>query len=1363
LTEALKAGVGSTSAKVAGRYALETRLARGGMGSVYSALDASTGQRVAFKRLTTSSRLTVALFEREYRILRSLRHPRIIEVYDYGVDDEGAYFAMELLPGSDLFALAPVPYVQACAYLRDVASSLALLHARRFLHRDVSPRNVRVTEDGRCKLIDFGALMSFGVPSHIVGTPPCTPPEALRGAPLDQRADLYGLGATAYWLLTRRFPYPATSFEGLSEAWKRPLVPPSQLADSIPPALDELVLSLLRHDPLARPQSADDVIDRLTAIAGLAPEAELQTAQSYLLGTALIGRERELEQVQQALRALLRGKGSALLFEGESGLGRTRLLGDAGVQGQLAGATVLQVDAERDRREYGVALALAAKLLDMAPADAKDAAGEHAAVIARLTPALRQRLDPTELAEIPQTPGEWRGRVQAALLAWLLRVSDGRALVLAVDNLERADDASVALLSALAAEAPGRRLLVLATLPPRETPGASGGIRFLRERATLLPLAPLTLEQSVQLARSTFGELPNIVRLGEWMHRVAGGVPSHCLELASDLINRGIVRYVGGAWHVPSEVALESLPSGLEEALVERIGRLAGPALALLEALSVHNGALALPLCQAVARAHGIADVFGCLDELLRQEVLTVSGDNYRFHQEALREIVLARMNTEKKRALHAVVGRAMLELADEEDRMARVEAGFHLLRGGQELAGAELLANTAMEFEIGTGSLQAAIPALEAARRVYIEHGRSLYELLPIVTRLATEGYYSDRRLSIEYGAEAFRMLREATGLTWSDSMRPYVGKHASVFTGLAMARLRFAATPPAQRMGDFTYVFVLLVNCVTTQAGVGTVCLDTEAVQLAANFMEPLTALGPGHVTTAIHQYCECLMQMTLECRSGLRSAWKALLARFSDPGQLKALPEYVRQLYVGGALFALGLAESWHDGEEALECARQLEALGLRIYDRAASQIRMVYHVGRGELELADMFRRRMEMDAVQTGSAWQVEVTLPLTLTVAYSTLGDNGRLRRSVEQIEQLARAIPSLVRTAKLGRGALLVLRGTPEDALAIYDEVLAHSAPCSFVGWGRGMGHWAEALNMLGRHAEAKRVCEGALAQLSEEDRWFVRMFLSLEIQLAVAEAGLGRPAEAARELDRLIAKHTVRAGPVTLGRLHAARATVALQLDDRAAFEAHLREVGRWYRPTKAPSLIASFEQLAKRGAALLPDGAQSLLPEEANAESQARTVARVQSAMSVCRDRTERAQHSLRLILDHAGANQGYLFTRVGEQLELTASEALEPPPEELTASLQELVVERDGEAKTAFGRPTLDLGRPRSSQPSLPESAVRYHTHLLWTGHGAERNLVGVAAISSNSMRPVSAAFLDAIAGVLAAKDSDSREA
>ena len=251
-------------AAVAGRYEIEAKLAKGGMGSVYRVRDLTSGETLALKRVQSRARTASALFEREYQTLQSLKHPRIIEVYEYGVEAEGAYYTMELLLGSDLHELAPVPYATACAYLRDIASSLALLHARRLLHRDLSPRNVRVTKDGRCKLIDFGALMSFGVASDLVGTAPCVPPEAIRGAPLDQRSDLYSLGATAYYLLTGRHAYAATSFQDLGRLWQRPPFAPSVLASSIPPALDELVLSLLRQDPLARPASAAEVIDRLT-------------------------------------------------------------------------------------------------------------------------------------------------------------------------------------------------------------------------------------------------------------------------------------------------------------------------------------------------------------------------------------------------------------------------------------------------------------------------------------------------------------------------------------------------------------------------------------------------------------------------------------------------------------------------------------------------------------------------------------------------------------------------------------------------------------------------------------------------------------------------------------------------------------------------------------------------------------------------------------------------------------------------------------------------------------------------------------------------------------------------------------------
>ncbi|HEY6562848.1 MAG TPA: serine/threonine-protein kinase, partial [Polyangiaceae bacterium] len=150
--------------RIAGRYRIDAVLGKGGMGTVYRARDESgAGDDVALKLLSqtkTDSRVG-ALFEREYHTLVGLKHPCIIEVRDYGVSSHGPYYTMELLDGADLRSLGTLPYKEACKHLRDVASALALLHSRRLLHRDITPRNVRLTEQGRAKLIDFGTLAAF--------------------------------------------------------------------------------------------------------------------------------------------------------------------------------------------------------------------------------------------------------------------------------------------------------------------------------------------------------------------------------------------------------------------------------------------------------------------------------------------------------------------------------------------------------------------------------------------------------------------------------------------------------------------------------------------------------------------------------------------------------------------------------------------------------------------------------------------------------------------------------------------------------------------------------------------------------------------------------------------------------------------------------------------------------------------------------------------------------------------------------------------------------------------------------------------------------------------------------------------------
>ena len=194
------------SGAIAGRFRIEQELGRGAMGAVYRVHDERSGQELALKLLYVADEaqrsMLMSLFEREFYTLAELAHPLIIEVHDYGRSEQGAYYTMELLDGQDLDTRGQLHWREACELLRDVASSLAIVHSRRLVHRDVTPRNVRCTASGRAKLLDFGAMVPMGVARHVVGTPPFIPPEALQHQPLDGRSDLYALGGLAYFMLT---------------------------------------------------------------------------------------------------------------------------------------------------------------------------------------------------------------------------------------------------------------------------------------------------------------------------------------------------------------------------------------------------------------------------------------------------------------------------------------------------------------------------------------------------------------------------------------------------------------------------------------------------------------------------------------------------------------------------------------------------------------------------------------------------------------------------------------------------------------------------------------------------------------------------------------------------------------------------------------------------------------------------------------------------------------------------------------------------------------------------------------------------------------------------------------------------------
>ncbi len=364
-----------TDTLIDGRYRVLGELGRGGTATVYRVTDESTGRLLALKRLRDGdpadngdrSRRELR-FRYEFHTVARLRHPCVIEAYDYGIDEGVPYYTMELLEGRDLEQLCPVDPAKACQILHDVAAALAFLHTKGLVHRDITPGNVKCTAGGRAKLIDFGIIGTIGVSADIAGTPPFMAPEVLRGLPVDHRADMFGLGALAYWLLTGRHAYRARSIAQLEGAWRHAPVAPSSIVPEIPELLDRLVLSLLNQDPLARPHSAAEVIARLAAIADIESDAGTEVASSYLASATLVGRRDEMERLRRAVARDADERGSAVVIEAPSGVGKSRLLREVALEAQIAGAIVVSVGGEAlGLGPYGLLQALARELLAAAP------------------------------------------------------------------------------------------------------------------------------------------------------------------------------------------------------------------------------------------------------------------------------------------------------------------------------------------------------------------------------------------------------------------------------------------------------------------------------------------------------------------------------------------------------------------------------------------------------------------------------------------------------------------------------------------------------------------------------------------------------------------------------------------------------------------------------------------------------------------------------------------------------------------------------------------------------------------------------------------------------------------------------------
>ena len=291
-----------------GRYRIGRRIARGGMASVYEALDTRLDRTCAIKIMHHGLGDDVAFadrFKREARAAARLNHPNVVNVFDQGDDPEidggTLYLVMELVPGHTLRDVirddAPMPAAKALAIMEPVVSALAAAHRSGLIHRDIKPENVLIADEessGRVKVADFGLAKAVSADTQhtatggvIIGTVSYLAPELVVDGTSDARADVYAAGVVLYELLTGEKPHAGES--PIAIAYKHvheDVPPPSRLAPGVPPYVDALVARATARDRAQRPADAGVLLHQLhrvsQALAGGVPDDEELTADLAL-------------------------------------------------------------------------------------------------------------------------------------------------------------------------------------------------------------------------------------------------------------------------------------------------------------------------------------------------------------------------------------------------------------------------------------------------------------------------------------------------------------------------------------------------------------------------------------------------------------------------------------------------------------------------------------------------------------------------------------------------------------------------------------------------------------------------------------------------------------------------------------------------------------------------------------------------------------------------------------------------------------------------------------------------------------------------------------------------------------------------
>jgi serine/threonine protein kinase/tetratricopeptide (TPR) repeat protein len=716
------------SFRFSNRYKIIQDLGAGGIGRVYKAYDLWNRKEIALKILTIGKQDLLALerFKNEFLLLTQLRHPGVVEVFDFGytkssmsadhtneephfdlLPGEVPYFTMEFVEGKTLyqsFDLSSQASIQMESerlyhFIWQICDILEYLHLRGIVHGDLKPDNLKVTDRiFNLKLLDFGLAEGIGTKRKKAakGTLPYMAPEMFSDEPLDERTDLYSLGVILYELVTSQLPFfsddPMKIVSGHLEQMP---VPPQELNPHLSETLNRFILKLLEKSLSQRPQSASEV--KAFATGHLKDSSEIaqrKTFLSHLYSGEMVAREEKEAQVAKLLEQTLSSEGKTVLLAGEQGVGKSFFLKNLRIKCQLEGILYLDSNClENQTKAYQPLIEILHKMkpyLENCDLSLKEKFSQSLKLIFG---------DPQDKIT---SPCERQTLIHQEIIESLIRFSRIFPIVLAVDNLQWADFQTMGFISDLGQNIGKSKILLAGAFRPEEIRDETP-LKELSDRWTetkwcqYIKLDRFDYQKTVRFIRSKLKRERFPESFFSYMQKNTSGNPFFLTEVLKYLLEKQIVFLKDHIWEVDSKkLEQTSIPDSIEAVLLKNLERYDQKTLDFLNLVAVIGKKFSFELVSKLnlfgekPESGSTGDLSEILFILVKDQVFMKRESPlkgrpyYEFANQSLQNLLYQRWDKAKRLFWHKKVGECLEELNSKEDEESVFEIAHHYLEAGE-------------------------------------------------------------------------------------------------------------------------------------------------------------------------------------------------------------------------------------------------------------------------------------------------------------------------------------------------------------------------------------------------------------------------------------------------------------------------------------------------------------------------------------------------------------------------------------------------------------------------------------------------------------------------------------------------------